>query len=85
MPSKSRRKRRSIPQNKPATQTVVGPASVSVPANSRPSRPTYPSQSESSKPPAPLTYPYIKGELARIGIVAGLIIVILVILALFLR
>lgn len=97
MPPKSRRNRRNIPKSKPAEkkdvtsqQTVssttnkpVAAVKTEKPAGSAyNTRPTYTAPSSTYTPPS---YDYISGEVVRIGIVTGIIVVLLVLAAIFLR
>ena len=82
--SRSKRKERQAVSAVSAQQPMVSQISESVPASEIASSPSViPSTSVPGKTAAStaIQYPYIKFELRRIGILAGIILVVLVILA----
>ena len=90
MPHKSRRQRARHPapgprkQEAPITQAGITP-NATAPAASTPVEPaSLPRKTAHKAAAARNLYPYVITELRRIGILAGIMIVILIILALFL-
>ena len=79
MPAKSRRSRKK--RGKPSTPVIVGQQ----PAVARTSESAPPSEVPRKPAPAKITavqHPYIFAEIRRIGILAGIILAILIVLAL---
>ena len=85
MPPKSRRNRRNIPQNRAGLKKPAVAPPVVPPATAQPERPARSTYTSPAPPPTASSYPYISGEIKRIATIAGIIIVLLIIAALFFR
>ncbi len=89
MPSKSRHGRRKLPRSKRGKRTAISPA---MPVQQRevaqPDKPVAPPRAATPSAGVPVLasvrYPYVVTELQRIGILAGIVLVILVVLFLVL-
>ena len=95
MPGKSRhdkgkrlsQSKKSKAMQRSATGVVEQPAATQAPKPSAPGVASAPSLRNRQKPsaaPSVARYPYITAELRRIGILAGIIVIILIVLALVL-